>query len=70
MLLSALFRPTFESGIGIDLGHTNVRIVQVGYLRGRTTLLNVIKIATPTGTISDTSISELTLLSSIIQTHL
>lgn len=70
MHLSALFRPGFQSGLGIDLGHTNIRIVQLGYLRGRTTLLNAIKIPMPAGTLSDTSISDLTLLSSVIQTHL
>jgi len=70
MHINALFGPRLETGIGIDTGHTNIRIVQLGQLRGRTTLINAIKIPTPTGTISDSSIGDTSLIASLIQTHL
>jgi type IV pilus assembly protein PilM len=70
MHLNALFGPGIETGIGIDTGHTNIRIVQLGLLRGRTTLINAIKIPTPAGTISDSSIGDINLIASLLQTHL
>ena len=70
MHLNALFGPGIETGIGIDTGHTNIRIVQLGLLRGRTTLINAIKIPTPAGTISDSSIGDTNLIASLLQTHL
>lgn len=70
MHLNALFGPGIETGIGIDTGHSAIRIIQLALLRGRTTLINAIKIPTPAGTISDSSISDTTLIASLLQTHL
>lgn len=70
MHLSTLFGHRSETGIGIDIGHTNIRIVQLGHARGRTTLINAIKIPTPVGTVSDSSISDTGLIASLVQTHL
>jgi type IV pilus assembly protein PilM len=70
MHLNELFGPGLETGIGIDTGHTNIRIIQLGHLRGRTTLINAIKIPTPAGTITDSSISNTSLIASLLQTHL
>lgn len=70
MHLKALFGPRLETGIGIDTGQASIRIIQLGQLRGRTTLINAIKVPTPAGTISDSSIGDTNLIASLIQTHL
>jgi len=70
MHLNALFGPGIETGIGIDAGHTNIRIIQLEHLHGRTTLINAIKIPTPAGTITDSSIGDTSLIAALLQTHL
>jgi len=70
MHISTLSKPGNETGIGIDAGHTNIRIIQLGQLRGRTTLINAIKIPTPNGTISDSSIGDTNIIASLLLTHL